>query len=156
MFGYQWLLNGKPIPGATFASYVVPAADSGQQISVTVYAAGAGLETATATAPAVTITPSALPRTTVARRLTAVKKPSISGKRRVGATLKVGTGKWSSKPKKLSYQWLRDGKPIHGATKASFKVVSADAGAKLSVKVAASAAGDPTATVTTAAVKVAK
>jgi Concanavalin A-like lectin/glucanases superfamily/Domain of unknown function (DUF2341) len=234
-FGYQWLLNGTPIPGATFSTYVVPAADSGQQISVTVYAATAGMDTASATAPTVTIAPASLPMTTApsvsgtkqvgdtvtagsgswspaltsvtyewllggapisgatgssykitaadagkqlsvqvtvsasdyapttARspagqvadgKLSVVAKPAVTGKHKVGAKLTVGAGKWSTKPHKLTYQWLRNGKAIRGATRASFKVAQADAGAALGVKVTASAAGYTNTTVTTAAVRI--
>ena len=42
---------------------------------------------------------------------------------------------------KLSYRWYRNGKPIAGATKKSYKVKKADAGKRLRVKVTARKTG---------------
>lgn len=68
--------------------------------------------------------------------------PSISGSAKVGKTLKTNGGTWSPKDVTLAYQWLRDGEPIDGATSASYKVVKADAGTALSVRVTATAEGN--------------
>ena len=42
--------------------------------------------------------------------------PVIAGKAAVGSTLSVKPGAWSPGPVRLSYQWLRNGSPIHRAT----------------------------------------
>lgn len=57
---------------------------------------------------------------------------------------------------KISYQWLRDGKKISGATSATYKVAKKDLGKKLSVKVTVRHSGFPSRTFTTAKVKVSK
>jgi hypothetical protein len=66
--------------------------------------------------------------------------PKVSGAAKVGKTLKAKPGSWSPKPK-FSYQWLRNGKKIKGATKSSYQLVSADKGKKISVKVKGAKAG---------------
>ncbi len=49
-------------------------------------------------------------------------------------------------PKAVTYQWLRAGKPVVGATKARYRVTAADAGRALACRVTATAAGHATAT----------
>ncbi len=70
-----------------------------------------------------------------------VKEPKITGAAKVGHTVKVNAGNWSVKKPEFSYQWLRDGAPIDGATGASYRITDADLGTKLSVVVTASANG---------------
>lgn len=65
-------------------------------------------------------------------KLTAAK-PAITGTLKVGKTLNVKRGTWTSGTRP-SYQWLRGGKTIKGATKASYKLKVADAGKKISVR----------------------
>ncbi len=55
--------------------------------------------------------------------------------------MKVSPGDWGVKKVRFSYQWLRNGKPIKGATKASYKLQRADAGKKISVRVTGSKPG---------------
>jgi hypothetical protein len=59
---------------------------------------------------------------------------------RIGDTLTATTGAWSPAAS-LAHQWLRDGRPIGGATAASYTVDVADLGAALSVRVSGTAAG---------------
>ena len=69
----------------------------------------------------------------------AVKLPSISGKAKGHETLTAKPGSWKNAGKAtFRYQWLRNGKPIEGATAASYRLTGADAGAKLNVWVEAS------------------
>jgi len=81
--------------------------------------------------------------------------PTISGTAKVGKKLTAKPGRWTAKTH-FAYQWLRNGKTIKGATKASYTPVAADAGQKLSVKVTGSKTGYQTASKTSAAKKVAK
>lgn len=79
--------------------------------------------------------------------------PKISSKAstaRVGETVKVTTGAWTTGTS-LSYQWVRNGKNITGATKNTYKAVSADAGKKLTVKVTGKKPGFTNLTKTSAA-----
>lgn len=88
-------------------------------------------------------------------KLKTTKKPTLSGKGKVGAKEKVKPGKWSAKAK-YSYQWLLNGKKIKHATKSSFKPVKNDGGKKLSCRVTAKASGFTSGSATTKAVKLKK
>ncbi|HEY0277811.1 MAG TPA: DUF2341 domain-containing protein [Solirubrobacterales bacterium] len=167
---YQWLRDGAPIAGATSATYAVTAGDAGHAIGVTVRVASPGFEAASATSATVLIpTPApALPvggtttkngaggkRKPAPANLSIVKKPRIVGAGKVGGKLTASSGSWNVKPASVSYQWLRGGKAIKGATHPTYKVTKADAGATLSVKVTASAPGSGKVTVTSAKVRLA-
>jgi len=73
----------------------------------------------------------------------ATEAPVISGDPRVGKTLTATPGTWDPADVTTTFQWLRDGQPIEGATAATYKVVKADAGTTLSVRVTATAEGNP-------------
>lgn len=60
-------------------------------------------------------------------------KPTITGTKRVGSTLKAKSGAWSPKAS-FKYQWLRNGKAIKGATRSSYKVTATDRKKKISVR----------------------
>ncbi len=66
--------------------------------------------------------------------------PKITGTARVGRVLEAKPGNWSSKAT-LTYQWLRGGKAIKGATGKKYKLVSADKGKRISVKVTGKRSG---------------
>ena len=70
-----------------------------------------------------------------------VKAPTIKGKAEVGKSLRVDPGTWSVKKPAFSYQWLRDGQPIEGATGDRYTVTVDDIGTSLSVMVTASKDG---------------
>ncbi len=63
------------------------------------------------------------------------KNPSISGKYKVGKKLTAKVGSWSPSPTRVTYQWLRDGKIISGATKSKYKLVKKDKKKKISLQV---------------------
>ena len=75
----------------------------------------------------------------------AVVAPEVTGKAKVGSTLTATAGEWDPAEVTVAYQWLRAGEPIEGATSASYKVTRADVGSALSVRVTATAGGNPTA-----------
>ncbi|WP_426323971.1 hypothetical protein [Microbacterium sp. E-13] len=77
--------------------------------------------------------------------------PTISGTAKVGSTLTANTGTWSPTPTTFAYQWLRNGTAISGATSATYKLVTADAGKSLTVKVTGSRNAYRTITKTSAA-----
>ncbi len=105
------------------------------------------------------VTTEATPFTVGASKAISVKaKPAISGTPKVGKKLKASKGTWSPKPTSYAYQWLRGSKTIAGkkGTKRAYKVVTADKGKKLRVKVTAKRSGYAPATVTSKAVKIKK
>lgn len=65
--------------------------------------------------------------------------PEVSGKTSVGSTLTCSTGEWSGQPAPtFTYEWLREGAVISGASAKTYTVVTADEGHQLSCKVTAS------------------
>ncbi len=84
--------------------------------------------------------------------------PTVSAKSyAVGQTLTAKAGTWGPAGVALGYQWLRDGKTISGATKSSYKLVSSDAGRKLSVRVTGTTEGtDPVSKTSKSTVTIAK
>ena len=128
-YSYKWLRNGNRIAGATSKTWVVRQADSQKKLSVQVTAVKTGLAPVASTSKSVTA-----PKITA---LKATSKPKISGTARVGSTLTASAGKWSVGSIKVTYQWLRDGKAISGATSKKYKLTSVSYKHKISVKVTA-------------------
>jgi surface-anchored protein len=83
----------------------------------------------------------------------ALVAPEVVGTGIVGQALSIDDGYWLPLPHRFSYQWLRDGQPIAGATGASYTPVSGDAGRLISAQVTA-AVGAGTTTKTTASLEV--
>ena len=85
------------------------------------------------------------------------KVPVVTGKARVGKTLKAKPGSYSV-PVKVSYRWLRGGKAIAGkkGSRRAYVLRKADLRKKISVRVTVTASGHPSLTVRSKAVKVRK
>ncbi|KRE54828.1 hypothetical protein ASG92_24340 [Arthrobacter sp. Soil736] len=64
-----------------------------------------------------------------------VATPTISGTAAVGYTLTAKTAAPVPAPDATTFQWLRNGSPIGGATASAYKQVAADQGQKISVRV---------------------
>lgn len=124
-FTYQWLRSGAVIEGATGASYVPVTADLNRGLTVRVTAKLSGYASTSATSKAVT----------VLHQFTASPAPTVTGTVAVGKTLKVALDPWSPTPDTLTYQWYRGSSAISGATGTSYKLVAADAGKSISVRV---------------------
>lgn len=73
----------------------------------------------------------------------ATQVPQVSGTAMVGRTLQASPGVWNVEGVALSYQWLRDGTAIAGATNATYAVGQTDTGRRLAVQVTATAPGRP-------------
>lgn len=139
--GYQWYRGSTAIsaPAGTGPTYTVVAADIGKTIKLKVTGSKAGYNTGAGTF-------SNQLSATAGPSLVVVTSPSFTGTRRVGYTLTAGPGTWSTSDSNggadsVSYQWLRNGGAIAGATSASYRLVYADAGRTLSVRVTAHKAG---------------
>jgi 5'-nucleotidase len=129
---YQWLRNGEPIPGATGTTYRAGVDDVGTALSVSVTGSRPGYATETRTSAPVAVAPASLTRT---------PQPVILGKAKVGSTLYAYAGSWRPYPVALSYQWLRNGEPIPGATSWRYTPRRGDRGDRLSVAVTGSKPG---------------
>ena len=64
-------------------------------------------------------------------------RPSITGTASVGQVLLSHVGSWSPTPAGYGYQWLRDGRTIPGATRYAYRLVTADRGHAVAVRVTA-------------------
>ncbi|MGO4255238.1 Ig-like domain-containing protein [Marmoricola sp. RAF53] len=142
---YLWKKNGAST-GVTAASVAVPAAWLGASISCDLTSTKAP-NAVTRSSAAVTIAAGAAP---VAR-----VKPVVLGKLKVGKLLTCGKGTWSPAATSYKYQWLRNGKPLAGRTKSTYKTVKADKGKKISCRVTTVKAGYLTGSATSAAKKIA-
>jgi hypothetical protein len=111
--GYQWLLDGQPVAGATSSSYVVAVSDLGRSLGVRVTASKSTWTPAAATSAAATVG---------AGTLTATVKPKVTGKAKKKAVLKVSTGRWSPAAVKVKLQWYAGAKAIRKATIAKLKL----------------------------------
>lgn len=135
--GYRWLRDGQPIAGATDRSYRPGLKDLGRRLSVRVVATdGSGSASATSaeTAP-------------VARApMTANERPRVEGVLRYGRTVRATPGRWSPRPTRVRYQWLRAGRPIRGATSARYTFAPRDVGKRVRVRVLVKAPGHQAAT----------
>ncbi|WP_310961925.1 carboxypeptidase regulatory-like domain-containing protein [Nocardioides terrisoli] len=146
---YQWLRNGAAIAHATSPTYHPVAADRGKALSVRVtgtptdthYAAGRATSAATHKVAAGTITGGT---------------PTISGKAKAGKKLTARPGTTKPSGVIVTYQWLRNGKSIKGATASKYTLTKKDQGTKVSVRVTRTKAGYTTLKKTSKATKIAK
>jgi hypothetical protein len=128
---YQWLRDGSPIVTPPSQTYVLSAADIGHTFSVIVTASQDGYELASATSPtAGPVQPLSMSPGTV----------TILGTPLVGQALVATLASWPDGAT-LTYQWSRNGVAIGGATSATYSPVGADAGAALTLTVAATKLG---------------
>lgn len=129
---YQWYRSGSKIDGATKRTYTLVAADKSRRITVRVTGSRIGY------APVVRTSKETKK---VAAGVLATAKPKISGTARVGKTLTVKTGAWKPAATTFTYRWYRGGKRIQAAKGASYTLVAADKGKKITVTVTGSSPG---------------
>lgn len=121
---YAWLRNGQTVSGASAAVYTLKATDAGATLQAVVRTGSPGYFSDEAKASVVKIP---LVNLTSAG-------PLVSGSARVGVTLRASTPGWTAGTK-FSYQWLRNGQAIQGATGSSYTVPARDRNAVLQVRV---------------------
>lgn len=121
---YAWLRNGQTVPGATTPAYTLKVADAGATLQAVVRTGSPGYISNEAKASAVKIP---LVKLNSA-------EPLVSGSARVGVTLRASTPGWTAGTR-FSYQWLRNGQAIQGATGSTYIVPARDRNAVLQVRV---------------------
>ncbi len=131
---YQWLRDGKAIAGATKSSYTLTASDKGKKISIKVTGSKPDHET-------VSMTSRKTAKIADPRKFYSAPTPTISGTAKVGKKLAAKAGTWKPYGSKVSYQWLRSGKEIKGATKSTYTLTKSDKGKTITVKVTGSRPG---------------
>lgn len=80
-------------------------------------------------------------RDLICHRLTSTPTPTITGTTAVDQTLTAHAGSWRPAPVALHYQWNRNGKPIRGATRSTYRTVQSDGGHTITVTVTGSRSG---------------
>lgn len=148
---FQWLRNGEPIFGATQQTYLVSSTDAGSQISVRYsYMDNGGTQEVVTSKPEPTV-PGTAPTTSPTGGTTVldpgifnpnnsdpVGPLTILGDALVGETLTARPNGVADADGinygSASFQWLRDGEPISGATAQTYLVGAADRGAQISVQ----------------------
>jgi hypothetical protein len=69
------------------------------------------------------------------RQFSVARTPTVAGAARVGSRLSAHAGVWAPGGITLAYRWLRNGHAISGATRTTYTLQRADAGARISVRV---------------------
>ncbi|HEY2054738.1 MAG TPA: fibronectin type III domain-containing protein [Solirubrobacterales bacterium] len=149
-FAYQWLLDGRPIEGATDETLRVKAAHAGKSVSLRITATRTGYATLETTSDPVEIHEGTLKSST----------PTIKGRPKVGETLHIERGDWGEH-RRFKYLWLVGGRTVAGRTVAgravseratgnAYKVRPEDRGKRITVQVSAHAPGFKTVTKTSA------
>ncbi|MFC5730155.1 MULTISPECIES: glycoside hydrolase family 27 protein [Nocardioides] len=72
--------------------------------------------------------------------------PRVAGVPRVGRVLTASTGSWDRDGLTFTYQWLRDGRAIRGATTARYTLTGADLRSRVAIRVTATDADGATGT----------
>ncbi len=120
---YKWLASSKTV--GTGETFQIPASLSGKKLSVEATASGTGFKSGSATSASQTVAAADYDSTSATISDTTPV---------VGDTLTV-TATSSPVATKYTYQWYRGSSKISSATKTTYKVVVADLGSALSVKV---------------------
>jgi len=143
---HRWYRDGVLVPDADAATYTVRPGDIGR----TIHYASVPHRTHHTSAPA-TSSP-----VTIARQLLADGPARVTGKARIGGTLtavvpaydeflpevpRVPAQRPIAPGDTVTYQWLRAGRPIPGATGASYRPGRSDLGGRLSVRIQAERPG---------------
>ncbi|MFE6966962.1 zinc-dependent metalloprotease family protein [Agromyces sp. NPDC057679] len=132
---YQWFRDGKAIAGATAKTYKLTTLDVGTNTAVAITYSRAGYAPKTWRSSDKLIT-------VAAQQFSGKAVPAVSGARRVSQTLTASPGAdWAPAATSISYQWLRDGKAIAGATKSKYVQTSADVGHFVTVKITIARSG---------------
>ncbi len=135
---YQWLRNNKAIKNATKSTYKPTSSDKGKQISVRVTVGSGYVVSGTGTLSATSAADAYYLRNVNPVTITSPSTPAVGIQLGVSVpTIYRGSSNTVVAPT-LKYQWLRNGKNIKGATASTYKLVSADRGKQISVKVTAS------------------
>ena len=136
---YRWFADGQEVGKG--ASYTLTDADKGKTITVKAeYTDGKGTAESVESAKTVEVAENTAPNPQPPQPPTPqpTNHPgtvTITGEAKVGGTLTAEVKDDDQyDAAKVQYQWLRDGKPIDGATASSYTLAADDAGHKISVQ----------------------
>ncbi|TCI99778.1 M4 family metallopeptidase [Aeromicrobium sp. IC_218] len=134
---YQWLRGSTPIAGARQRTYAPTTRDVGAQLRVRVTGTKAGYVTRTVVSGA----------TGRVQGVLVAKSPAVKGTAKVGSRLRASV-RWTPRSTRSTYQWLRNGRVIKGATRSTYRLVAKDRGRRISVRITGRAKDHVTRTVT--------
>jgi len=130
---YQWRAGRTNVAGATAPTFKPRLAQQDMRISVRVTAAKFGYpSTAVTSLKTLPVAPG---------EISISSRPSVTGDPRVDSVLTASPGTWSPTPSAVSYQWFGDGKPVEGATGATFAPGPQQVGKRLAIQVTAAKDG---------------
>lgn len=141
---YQWLRDGRDIPGAVGETYTITESDDGRSLALRVRASAPGVNDGVETTlPSPAVSGANTAEYTARPGITG-ETPAVSGWPRVGFTLEVrGLGTWSPGLMSVRPQWQADGEDIVGATGNEYTIQTADLGRTITLKVTGTSAGVP-------------
>lgn len=126
-FVYQWFVQGVAQPVGSERTFRVPAGAAERRVTVRVIGTQPRWDSTSAVSAATA--PVALATMRVIRR------PVLTGGARVGSRLIVSTGSTQPAASRTTIRWLRDGRPITGATRSTYRLRRADLGARISARI---------------------
>ncbi|HEY5044528.1 MAG TPA: hypothetical protein VII53_01575 [Solirubrobacteraceae bacterium] len=138
-FEYHWLRDGAQITGAEESEYTITSQDPGNALQCQVEGLNASYTTS-ATTTAVMVPPELSVSSPALKPETEVKVSEESGTVATGTPQTCTPGEWAGSPV-LSYQWLRNGADIPGATGPVYTPVAADEGTAVQCQVTATNGG---------------
>ena len=130
-FGFQWLRDGAPVPGADDREYRPVPADLGRRMSVRVLGS---------IASRVSVVRASAETAPVSRGRLAVGPPRIVGTPTVGSMLRARTGEREDGVR-LRWAWYRAGRLVPTATTSGYRLRPADVGKRIRVRVVVRRAG---------------
>lgn len=137
--------GGNVVPNKSSLTFTTSNWSTGQSVTVTSAddGAGNGNRTSTVTLSSASVAAPVTVSVTVTDAFVAsgpanTVLPAITGSTALAGVLTCSTGTWSNGPTGYTYQWLRDGAAISGATANTRTVAAADQGHTLSCAVTAS------------------
>ena len=140
---WQWTRDGQIIPTSPSTPYTITTADVGHTIGVNYSMMADGYNTYTGTVAGSSVALGTILLTPV---------PTISGTIKAGNKLTAIPGLWDTGVT-LTYQWLRGGVAITGATSSGYTLTKTDINTNISVKVTGSRTGFTSVSKTSATVK---
>jgi hypothetical protein len=132
-FAYRWLRNGSAITGAESPEYTLTSEDAGTGIQCQVSAGNGPFQSEAATT-ALAVAPASSSSLPVLKSEVNVTEESAVVS--AGAGEECTAGEWDNATS-FSYQWLRNGAPIAGATHATYTITAEDADAAIQCQVTA-------------------
>jgi hypothetical protein len=130
---YQWIANGQFIAGATGPTLTLTSAHVGKKITAAVSGSLDGYRPTSRYSAATAAVTDMVVTNTMA--------PGVTGSRTKFSTLTARPGTWNPGGVSLSYEWLRNGQSIAGATASTYRLTAADVGQRVTVRVYATKPG---------------